>query len=451
MTFLGWTAAVGGLLLIMSLASDWIHRSPVTSFGLYLAAGVACGPWALDLLHIDIVAHSELTGRLTEIAIVASLFITGLKLRIPFRNHGWLMGLRLAFPGMLLTVAGITVVAHYLIDLSWPMALAFGAIVAPTDPVLASIISVNDASDKDNLRVSLSSEAGMNDGSALPILMLALLLLNSTEPLTYLEIGHWALVDVLWALLGGLGIGYGLGRLIGLLATRLRHAQGDIAPSDFIALSLIALSYAAAQSLDASGFLAAFAAGVGLRSAELQIVNLHPPENIADDQHYRPAEELINPHNRHSFADRGPTESMGLVVGDALSFGDTIERLFAAAIIVVLGITLSQHWEPMGLLIAAVLFIVIRPASVYIATIGSQAPRARRLMIGWLGIRGIGSINYIAYAYTHGMTGMEAERMADIAFTVIVTSVLVHGLTVTPLLNWRQRKLAMREEQERES
>jgi len=450
MSFLGWTAAVGGLLLLMSLASGWIHRSPVTSFGLYLAAGVACGPWALDLLHIDIVAHSALTGRLTEIAMAASLFITGLKLRIPFRDHGWRIGARLAFPGMLLTVAGITVVAHYLTSLSWPMALAFGAIVAPTDPVLASLISVNDASDSDNLRVSLSSEAGMNDGSALPILMLALLLMNTTEPLTYLQIGHWALVDVLWALLGGLGIGYGLGRLIGLLATHFRHAQGDIAPSDFIALALIALSYAAAQSLDASGFLAAFAAGVGLRSAELRIVNLHPPENMADDLRYRPAEELVNPHIRHSFADRGPAKSMGLVVGDALSFGDTIERLFAAAIIVVLGITLSQHWDPMGLLIAAVLFIVIRPASVYIATLGGQVPRARRLMIGWLGIRGIGSINYIAYAYTHGMAGAEAGRMADIAFTVIVTSVLVHGLTVTPLLNWRQGRQALRAEQEKE-
>jgi NhaP-type Na+/H+ or K+/H+ antiporter len=159
---------------------------------------------------------------------------------------------------------------------------------------------------------------------------------------------------------------------------------------------------------------------------------------------------LVNPHIRHSFADRGPAKSMGLVVGDALSFGDTIERLFAAAIIVVLGITLSQHWDPMGLLIAAVLFIVIRPASVYIATLGGQVPRARRLMIGWLGIRGIGSINYIAYAYTHGMAGAEAGRMADIAFTVIVTSVLVHGLTVTPLLNWRQGRQALRAEQEKE-
>lgn len=450
MSFIGWTAAVGGLLLLMSLASGWINRSPMSTFGLYLAAGLACGPWGLDLLHIDMVAHSELTGRLTEIAMAASLFITGLKLRMPFRDHGWHMGVRLAFPGMLLTVAGVMLVAHYWVGLSWPIALAFGAIVAPTDPVLASMISVNNASDDDHMRVSLSSEAGMNDGSALPILMLALLLIGSTEPLSWLQIGHWALVDVVWALLGGLGIGYGLGRLIGLVATRLRSVQRDIAPSDFIALSLIALSYAAAQSVDASGFLAAFAAGVGLRSAELRIVNLHPPENMDDDQRYRPAEELVNPHQRHSFSDRGPAKSVGLMVGDALSFGDTIERLFAAAIIVVLGITLSQHWAPMGLMMAAVLFIVIRPLSVYLATIGSGVPLARRLMIGWLGIRGIGSINYIAYAYTHGMGGAEAEYMGDIAFTLIVASVLVHGLTVTPLLNWRKGRQRMQAEREKE-
>src|SRR5476649_3067658 len=449
MEFLGWTAAVGGLLLIMALVSGWIHRGPITAFGIYLVAGIVCGPWVLNLLVLDVTAYAPWIGRITEIAMAASLFITGLKLRLPFKDPAWRMGIRLAFPAMILTVAGVTAAVHWLTGFSWPLSLVFGAIVAPTDPVLASLISVNDARDDDNLRVSLSSEAGMNDGTALPILMLALLLMNTTEPLTYLQIGHWALVDVLWALLGGLGIGYGLGRLIGLLATHFRHAQGDIAPSDFIALALIALSYAAAQSLDASGFLAAFAAGVGLRSAELRIVNLHPPENMADDLRYRPAEELVNPHIRHSFADRGPAKSMGLVVGDALSFGDTIERLFAAAIIVVLGITLSQHWDPMGLLIAAVLFIVIRPASVYIATLGGQVPRARRLMIGWLGIRGIGSINYIAYAYTHGMAGAEAGRMADIAFTVIVTSVLVHGLTVTPLLNWRQGRQALRAEQEK--
>lgn len=451
MDFLGWTAATGGLLLIMSLASGWISRSPVSTFGLYLAAGILCGPWALDLLRIDVVDHSELVGRVTEIAMAASLFITGLKLRLPFKTRSWRMGARLAFPAMLLTVGGVTAAAHYMLGFDWPLALAFGAIVAPTDPVLASLISVNDASDNDDLRVALSSEAGMNDGSALPILILAMMLLTSGGALTGTEWRHWALVDVLWALLGGLGIGFVMGRLVGLLATLLRSKQHDVAPNDFLALALIALSYAAAQSLEASGFLAAFAAGVGLRRAEIKVISRHPPEEISDNDTYPPAEELVNPNQRHMINDSGPAHSVGLVVGDALAFGDIMERIFAAAIVIVLGITLAQHWDYQGLLMAAMLFIVIRPLSVWIVSMGTGTPALRRWLLGWLGIRGIGSINYIAYAYTHGLgSGPDATRMVDIAFTVIAASVIVHGITVTPLLNLRQARKAAKEEHQRQ-
>lgn len=129
------------------------------------------------------------------------------------------------------------------------------------------------------------------------------------------------------------------------------------------------------------------------------------------------------------------------MVSDALSFGDTIERLFAAAIIIVLGVTLAQHWNVTGLLLAALLFFAIRPLSVWLATLGVDTPPLQRATIGWLGIRGIGSINYIAWAYTHGLDGPEAARMADMAFTLIVASVVVHGISVTPLLNWRQSRI----------
>ncbi|MDV5139737.1 sodium:proton antiporter [Chimaeribacter arupi] len=451
MDFLGWTAATGGLLLMMSLASGWISRSPVSTFGLYLAAGILCGPWALNLLQVDVVDHSVLVGRVTEIAMAASLFITGLKLRLPFKTRSWRMGARLAFPAMLLTVGGVTAAAHYMLGFDWPLALAFGAIVAPTDPVLASLISVNDASDNDDLRVALSSEAGMNDGSALPILILAMMLIGSQGSLSGEEWRHWALVDVVWALLGGLGIGFVMGRLVGLLATLLRSKQHDVAPNDFLALALIALSYAAAQSLEASGFLAAFAAGVGLRRAEMKVINRHPPEEISEHENYPPAEELVNPNQRHTIDTVGPAHSVGLVVGDALAFGDIMERIFAAAIVIVLGITLAQHWDFQGLLMAAVLFLVIRPVSVWIVSIGTGIPSLRRWLLGWLGIRGIGSINYIAYAYTHGLgNGPDATRMVDIAFTVIAASVIVHGITVTPLLNLRQARKAAKEERRRQ-
>ncbi|MCG8710187.1 cation:proton antiporter, partial [Brenneria sp. 4F2] len=139
MGFLGWTAVTGGLLLLMSLASGWIKRGPITVFALYLAAGVLCGPWVLDVLQVDIAAHAELAKNMTEIAIAASLFITGLKLRLPLKSQGWRIGLRLAFPGMLLTVAGVTLTAHWLAGLSWPLSLAFGANSAPHPPRQAPI------------------------------------------------------------------------------------------------------------------------------------------------------------------------------------------------------------------------------------------------------------------------------------------------------------------------
>lgn len=440
MNFIGWTAAVGGLLLLMSLASGWIHRGPVTSFGLYLIAGIICGPWALDLLRIDIVKHAEIASHITEIAMAASLFITGLKLRLPLKAPDWRIGLRLAFPAMLLTVAGVAVAAHFLAHLGWPLALAFGAIVAPTDPVLASLISVNDARDDDSLRVALSSEAGMNDGSALPLLMLAVMLIVSERPLSFSMLGHWAALDVVWALAGGIAIGFALGRLIGVVATHLRSAHQDIAPNDFLALALIALSYAAAQAVDASGFLATFAAGVGLRRAELGVITRHPPENLPENDQNPPAEALVNLNQRHLHQGDGLTKSVGLVVGDALSFGDTVERLLAAGMVLILGVTLAQHWNVMGLALAAILFLLIRPLAVWLATAGTGMPRARRLLIGWLGIRGIGSINYIAFAAMHGVAGADAERMTDMAFTLVVASIVVHGVTVTPLENRRQAR-----------
>ncbi|MBS0882561.1 cation:proton antiporter [Pantoea sp. JGM49] len=443
MNFLAWTAATGGLLLLMSLASGWIHRGPVTAFGLYLFAGILCGPWLLNLLQLDILGHAELAAHLTEIAMAASLFITGLKLRVPLTAHAWRLGGRLAFPAMLLTVGGMTLLVHWMTGFDWALSLAFGAIVAPTDPVLASLISVNDARDDDALRVALSSEAGMNDGSALPLLMLALLMMQS-DTLSISHLSEWALRDGLWAIGGGVAIGYLLGRLIGQLATQLRSAHQDIAPNDFLALALIALSYAAAQAVDASGFLATFAAGVGLRRAELRVVKHYPQDELSEEEQYLPAEARVNPNQRLAHGGSGMVKSMGLVVGDALSFGDTIERLLAAGLMVVLGITLAHHWNLTGIGLALLLFVVVRPLAVWITTWRCEIPLMRRLLIGWLGIRGIGSINYIAYAWVHGMRGPQAEQMVDMALTLVVCSIVLHGITVTPLLNWRAARQAAR-------
>jgi NhaP-type Na+/H+ or K+/H+ antiporter len=448
MDFLAWTATCGGLLLIMSLASGWIHRGPVTTFVLFLLIGVLFGPWVLNFIHLDVLSHAELTAHITEITIAASLFITGLKLRLPMKFASWRDGLLLAFPAMLLTVLGMMVVVHLITGFSWALSLAFAAIVAPTDPVLASLISVSHARDDDALRVALSSEAGMNDGSALPLLMLALLLFHNTEPLSADLFGHWLAKDVLWAIGMGTLIGYSFGRLIGIMATKLRSVNSDNAPNDFLALALIAIAYASAQAVEASGFLAAFAAGIGLRRAEVSVVRTFPPEQLPEDDRTPPAELLVNPNQRHMQQDYGPAHTVGLVVGDALSFGDTVERLLAALMVVVLGVTLALHWNSTGLLLAAILFLAIRPLAVWIATIKTGIPFWRRMLIGWLGIRGIGSINYVAYACVHGMSGAQADAMVDMALTLVVASVVIHGVTVTPLLNRREAWQQARREAE---
>lgn len=437
MGYLAWTAATGGLLLLMSLSYGWISRVPVPVFGLYLLVGICCGPWVLDILHIDIIAHAPLISRITEIAMAASLFITGLKIRLPLTSPYWKMGLRLALPGMILTIGGIMLASHYLIHLSWSLSLALAAILAPTDPVLASLVAINDARDDDQLRIALSSEAGLNDGTALPFLILALVWHKAGGAISADAWLEWFSIDLVWSLIGGLVIGFILGRLIGLLATRSRHAQGEVAPSDFVALSLICLSFSLAMAVSASGFLAAFAAGVGLRSAEVSVQKRHPDKK---EDGNLPAEMQVNPHLRHALEERNPIKSVGLVIGDALSFGDTVERLLAAVLVIVLGVTLAQHWNAAALLLALLIFVVIRPLAVFIISWRSGTSMLHRASLGWLGIRGIGSLNYIAFAWVHGLSGASVNLMTDTAITIVTLSVLVHGITVTPLLKFRRKK-----------
>lgn len=445
MGFIGWIASIGGLLLLMSMASGWIRQLPMTTFSLYLVAGIIAGPWVLGLLHVDVVGHVTGIARITTVALVISLFMTGLKLRLGFRAPGWRMACRLALPAMVLTVAGVCMIAHWAFALPWPLALLLGAIAAPTDPVLASMVAVNRADDHDELRIALSGEAGLNDGTALPFVGLALLLLDGR--VSAIGIAHWFGLEFVWSLAGGLGIGFVLGWAIGLVGAWLKTQSRDIAPSDFLALALMAISYAAAQALSASGFLAAFAAGLGLRHAELHVVKRHPHPRIRDDDRHAthpPAEVLVNPNDRAAEDAREPAASVGMVVSDAISFGETLERVIAAALVLLLGAAFASYWHPTGVVVALLLFVIVRPLAVHLATMGSGIPLARRLLIGWLGIRGIGSLNYLAYAITHGLSGPQASLLANFVLTLVALSVVVHGITTPPLVAWRQARLRAR-------
>jgi NhaP-type Na+/H+ or K+/H+ antiporter len=442
MSFSAWVAVIGALLLTMALSSAWIRRLPVSTAAIYLAVGCLLGPWGFGLLNIDLVESASWLERLTEIAVVLALFIGGLRLRLPLSHPAWRAAYRLASLVMLGSIAGVALLV--LLALGWPAALALllAAIMAPTDPVLASSVTVDSAQDRDRLRYALSGEAGLNDGAAFPFVLLGLLLL--TVPVDSSALVDWTAKRLLWAVPAGLAVGYPMGRLVGRFAILLRARSHDTAaPTDFLALALMALTYTGANAVGALGFLAVFAAGLGLRHEEVRTVTIdpHPDAKTEATGSHPPAETLVAPNTVTESEIEQPAVAAGVLVAEVFSFGDTLERMLEVLLVVIVGVSLANHWDWRALLVGGALIAVIRPLMSMLLLIGSPTTLVQRLLIGWIGIRGIGSLYYLAYSCTHGVPSSDARQLADMTLSVVALSILVHGLTSQRLMEWYERRL----------
>ncbi|MBA3821335.1 MAG: cation:proton antiporter, partial [Deltaproteobacteria bacterium] len=180
---------------------------------------------------------------------------------------------------------------------------------------------------------------------------------------------------------------------------------------------------------------------IGLRGAELHAVAQHPhPETRDNDDEHPPAEALV-PANVDEHALGEPAVAAGVLVFETLSFGDTIERLVEVGLIVVVGVALYEHWDPRALVLAVALFCVIRPLAVHLALLPTPTSMRQRWLMGWFGIRGIGSLYYLAYALGHGVTGAAARELVGLTISVIAISVIVHGISAQPLLASYERLL----------
>lgn len=413
---------VGLLLVVMTLTSSFIARVPLSSAILYLAVGVGIGPSGLGLLRLDPLRHAPLLERLTEIAVLISLFTVGLKLELPLRDRRWRIPVQLATGSMLLTVGAITAVGVGLLHLPWGAAVLLGAILAPTDPVLASDVQVSDPGDRDRLRFGLTGEGGLNDGAAFPLVMLGL------GWMSLHDLGdagrRWWTVDLLWAVLGGLAIGYALGALVGraILYLRIRRREA-LGPDEFMVLGLIALSYGVALLCQAYGFLAVFAAGLALRRVAAQPTGRSPAtdEGGAD----------VAPEARVS----------GYLMESVERFNAQLERIAEVAVVLVVGALLATvEFGAEVLWFVPLLLAVIRPLSVYAGLWGAPVQRNQRRLIAWFGIRGIGSVYYLMYAITHGLPPALAQRLLSLTLAVVVASMVVHGVSVTPLMRRYERR-----------
>lgn len=178
MSFSLWLLVLGCILLTLGLASAYLRLLPVSTSFIYLLFGLAIGPAGLHAWRSGLADISGWFEHLSEAALLISLFIGGLKLRLPLRSPAWTAAWLLAGPVLLGCILGLTLGAHFLFGLDWGLALLVAAILAPTDPVLASDIQVNHAGDDDRLRYAVSGEAGLNDGIAFPFVIAALLLIG---------------------------------------------------------------------------------------------------------------------------------------------------------------------------------------------------------------------------------------------------------------------------------
>ena len=440
MTFTVWVAVLGAVLLTLALTSSYLRWMPVTTSAMCLVLGVAIGPMGLDVLKLDISDSSVWMEHLTEVAVVFSLFVSGLKLRLPLKDRTWRVAFGLAGPVMILSIAGLCLALHYLFGLSWGVSMLIGAILAPTDPVLAALVQVNDARDDDRVRFGLSGEAGLNDGTAFPFVILGLLMLRE-DGSGFL--GEWLLRNVLWAVPAGLLVGYWMGRGIGklTLSMRIRNADSTLSPNDYLALALIALAYVVAEWIQGYGFLSVFAAGLGLRQAEVK----------STDEAAPPAEHLVQPVVGHETVEPqqavlGDTESLddgqlaaGVMMSDMLAFGSLVERSMEVFLVTLLGVVLANHWDWRALAIGALLFAVIRPLSVLALPWGRLLDGPQRLLIGWFGIRGIGSLFYLFFALNHDLQPEVAQLCINLTLSVVALSILVHGVTTQPTLAWYER------------
>lgn len=463
-----WAVTVGALLMLMGFGGSALRHLPLSTAMLYLPVGLAIGPLWLGLVQLDAITDAKLLEHLTEVVVVISLFTVGLKLSVALDDARWLLPLRLALGSMIVTVALIALIG-LAIGLPLGAAILLGAILSPTDPVLASDVQVADPRDRDRLRVALTGEGGLNDGTAFPFVMLGLGLLG-VHPLGDWGWRWWA-VDVFWAIGAGLAIGFGLGTVVGrfVLHLRRRYRQA-VGYDDFLALGLIGLAYGLALFATAYGFLAVFAAGVALRRVERRETDASrgagssgtatsdrgddgqapdrataaradatqeaPPPPALIEQSLMNPRPPVEPDHIATHPEHAPAFMAHAMLGS----NEQLERIGTVAAVVMVGVLMVHvEWSRVPWWFVPVLLIVVRPAAVALGLAGTAAPPMQRRLIGWFGIRGIGSLYYLGYAITHGLDAELARTLVALTLATVVVSIALHGVSVTPLMKRYER------------
>jgi sodium/hydrogen antiporter len=396
---------IGLLLLMVTLGSGWIKRLPLSYALIYLIVGIILSPYGFNLIQVR--PETEFLERLTELVVLISLFSCGLKMNRPLNTWAWDSTIRLIGFLMPISIFCVAAIAHWALHLEWGPAVLLGAILAPTDPVLASEVQLSHPEDRDELRFGLTSEGGLNDALAFPFVYFGLHWIKDDNWQNWFV--QWVAVDLLWAIAAGLGMGILVPKVIVWLDKQIQYLRPvDSLMEDFVALGIILLTYSLTELINGYGFLAVFIAGM-----------------ITQRSYYDPDKKLSQ-----------------------LEFSETIEKFLEIGTILLLGSLLRiepiQKYLLSGLMIAGSLIFIIRPLGMWIASIGEGYYPLRRWLFGWFGVRGVGSIYYLTYSLSSGLKDGVGEQIAWITFITIISSIILHGVSSTPLMNWYEKKIELR-------
>ncbi len=383
----------GSLLLSYWLPRLMVRRPPAATallmaFG-FLASLLFPGVFA----GLDPTVNPALWEVTAEIVVIIVLFSTGLRIDKLRPLRLWRPTIGLLAITMPLTIAAVALAGWGLAELTIGGAVLLGAVLAPTDPVLAGDIQVGPPLEGSEhpARFALTTEAGLNDGLAFPFVYLALLIAEQgPSPSTWLV--HWLTTDVLYRVTVGAVLGAGIGWVLGRILFAL-PAWNTLAASGpgVLALAGVFVAYGLVELAEGYGFIAAFVAGVVCRRAE---------EN--SEFH----------HRLHAFS-------------------ESVEHAITAILLVLLGGVMPLLWPHLDWMLTLVgfgLILLIRPAAGIAGLCWTGRPFREQAMVAFYGVRGIGSIYYLGYAGTHIEFVDEGALWAVVAFTIFASTV-IHGLT----------------------
>jgi len=408
-------ALAGAAALLAAWLPQVLNGRPLSVPIVLVGVGVVAFLLPFGLPRPDPIHGRELVERLTELGVIVALMGAGLKLDRPVGWRSWATTWRLLAIAMPLTIVAVAGVGWALVGLVPASALLLGAALAPTDPVLASDVQVGEPSiadesdrdqplEEDEVRFALTSEAGLNDALAFPFTYLAILMAQKgTNPSRWIV--EWVALDVAFRLAVGLVVGVLLGKLLGKILFHRRDGREGLAAAaeGFMVLGATLLAYGLTELLQGYGFLAVFVTAAVLRRSESR----HEYHRVL-----------------HGFANQ-------------------VEQVFTVLLLLLFGGALAGGllgaltWQ--GAVLAGLTVFAIRPLSGLVALARGHDDWTERLAISFFGVRGIGSLYYLAYALSKAEFPGDRQLWA-IAGATVLLSIGVHGISATPLMSRLDRR-----------